>query len=60
MAGGNDPQGNEPWAAPQDAVPGAGQPNAAGARGIHDSQTVTAMPAAGLPQAPPPPPQQSG
>lgn len=54
MAGGTDPKSTDPWAPPQEAVPGQVQPGL-DPRGIHDSQTVTAMPAAGFPQAPPQP-----
>ncbi|MFI7010617.1 DUF4190 domain-containing protein [Streptomyces sp. NPDC050145] len=55
MAGGTTPQGSDPGAKPQDAVPAPAPQSPAGGRGIHDSQTVTAMPAAsGTPQPPSP------
>ncbi|MEV1024099.1 DUF4190 domain-containing protein [Streptomyces sp. NPDC050264] len=60
MADGTTPQGSDPWAAPQDAA--AQQPNGPQARGLHESQTVTAMPVQHAPKAPhapqaPQPPQ---
>lgn len=57
MAGGTTPQGNDPWAPPQDAAPqkaAPAQPDGPGPYNLHDSQTVTAMPATPAPQAPSP------